>query len=41
MALALERPSLIGDTTADLSFSNGQALRLRTLVRLRWLAVAG
>ena len=33
--------SLTGDTTADLSFEQGQALRLRTLVRLRWLAVAG
>jgi two-component system sensor histidine kinase RegB len=41
MVLALERPSLAGDRTADLSFSHGQALRLRTLVRLRWLAVAG
>jgi len=40
MAFALERPLLTGDT-ADLPLDRGQVLRLRTLVRLRWLAVAG
>jgi len=40
MAMALERP-LLAENTADLPLDRGQVLRLRTLVRLRWLAVAG
>ena len=40
MALALERPLLAGNS-GDLPLERGQVLRLRTLVRLRWLAVAG
>jgi two-component system sensor histidine kinase RegB len=40
MAVALERPLLAGNS-ADLPLERGQVLRLRTLVRLRWLAVAG
>jgi len=40
MAVALERP-LLADNSADLPLDRGQVLRLRTLVRLRWLAVAG
>ena len=40
MAMALERPLLAGNA-ADLPLERGQVLRLRTLVRLRWLAVAG
>lgn len=40
MAVALERP-LLAEKSADLPLERGQVLRLRTLVRLRWLAVAG
>jgi two-component system sensor histidine kinase RegB len=40
MAVAMERP-LLAEKSADLPLERGQVLRLRTLVRLRWLAVAG
>ena len=38
--MTLARPLLTGNS-ADLPLERGQVLRLRTLVRLRWLAVVG